>query len=75
MSGISSETHEAQGRKGLDGKSWIRDKSKDPRPSHGNSNSRKAASAMIAKIPLDLARFVARSFYPREKAIPDVRMA
>ena len=75
MSGISSETHEAEGRKGLDGKSWIRDKSKDPRPSHGNSNSRKAASAMIAKIPLDLARFVARSFYPREKAIPDVRMA
>jgi hypothetical protein len=68
VSGVSPETHEAEGRKGLDGKSWIRDKSKDPRPSHGNSNSRKAASAMIAKIPLDLARFIARSYKPAEKA-------
>jgi hypothetical protein len=75
VSGVSPETHEAEGRKGLDGKSWIRDKSKDPRPSHGNSNSRKAASAMIAKIPFGLSSFIARSFYPREKAIPDVRMA
>jgi C-5 cytosine-specific DNA methylase len=32
---------------------------------HGqNSDSRKAASAMIAKIPLDLARFIARSYKP-----------
>jgi hypothetical protein len=43
---------------------------------HGSgSNSRKAASAMIARIPLPLARFVARSFYPREQAIPDARTA
>jgi hypothetical protein len=32
------------------------------------SNSRKAASAMIAKIPLDLARFIARSYKPAERA-------
>ena len=32
---------------------------------HGSgSTSRKAASAMIARIPFDLARFIARSFYP-----------
>lgn len=29
------------------------------------SNSRKAASALIAKIPLDLSRHIARCFYPR----------
>ena len=56
------------GRKGLDGKSAIRDKSKDPRPSHGNSPARKAASAAIAKIPLPLARHIARYWAPQEVA-------
>jgi hypothetical protein len=34
------------------------------RAGNSKSDSRKAASAMIAKIPPDLARFIARSFYP-----------
>ena len=53
-----------EGRKGVDGKSWIRDKSKDPRPSHGNSPRRKAASALIAKIPFDLAYHVGQVYRP-----------
>lgn len=52
------------GCKGLDGKSWIRDPSKDPRPSHGNSQARKAASAQIAKIPFPLANHIARCYKP-----------
>jgi hypothetical protein len=55
-----------EGRKGLDGKSAIRDRSKDPRKSHGNSNSRKAASAMIAKIPEELSRYIARFYRTHE---------
>lgn len=54
------------GYKGVAGKSWIRDRTKDPRPSHGNSQSRKAASARIAKIPIELARHIARSYFPKE---------
>jgi hypothetical protein len=43
---------------------------------HGSgSNSRKAASAMIARIPLPLARFIARAYYPKEQASRDARMA
>jgi hypothetical protein len=30
---------------------------------------------MIARIPFDLARFIARSYYPKGKAIPGERMA
>jgi len=55
-----------EGRKGLDGKSAIRDRSNDPRKSHGNSNSRKAASAMIAKIPEELSRYIARFYRTHE---------
>ena len=51
-------------RKGLEGKSWIRNPECDPRPSHGNSPSRKAASAQIAKIPLELARWIAHVYRP-----------
>ena len=32
------------------------------------SNARKAASAMIARIPLPLSRYIARTYYPREAA-------
>lgn len=56
----------SEGFKGVEGKSWIRDKSKDPRPSHGNSPARKAASAQIAKIPLTLSRHIAAYYYPKE---------
>lgn len=56
------------GFKGIDGKSLIRDRSKDARTSHGNSSSRKAASAMIAKIPFALAQYIARSWLPRQAA-------
>jgi hypothetical protein len=52
--------------KGLDGKSWIRNKECDPRPSHGNSVARRAASALIAKIPFELARFVGQAFLRTE---------
>ncbi len=55
------------GLKGLEGKSWIRNKECDLRPSHGNSPARKAASAQIAKIPLELSRFIARSFKPEQE--------
>ena len=34
----------------------------------GRANARSAASAMIAKIPLDLARFIARAYKPAERA-------
>lgn len=53
-----------EGMKGVDGKSFIRDKSKDPRPSHGNSPTRKAASAAIAKIPFALSNYLAKVFKP-----------
>jgi hypothetical protein len=36
----------------------------EQRRHNSKSDSRKAASAMIAKIPLDLARFIARSYKP-----------
>ena len=52
------------GFKGVDGKSSIRDRSKDARPSHGNSPARKAASAAIAKIPFPLAHHIARYWRP-----------
>lgn len=50
------------GFKGVGGKSQIRNRDADPRPSHGNSPRRKAASAMIAKIPLPLSRHIAATF-------------
>lgn len=50
------------GFKGVNGRSAIRNRNADPRPSHGDSPARKAASAMIAKIPLPLARHVGRVF-------------
>jgi hypothetical protein len=53
-----------EGFKGVGGKSWIRDKAADPRPSHGTSPARKAASAMIAKIPEPLSRHIARVYLP-----------
>lgn len=37
----------------------------NPRRHASKSNSRKATSAMIAKIPLPLSRFIARAFKPR----------
>lgn len=37
------------------------------RQHNSKSDSRKAASAMIAKIPLDLARFIARSYKPEQR--------
>jgi hypothetical protein len=55
-----------EGRKGVGGKSSIRNRSADPRPSHGNSRSRKAASAMIAKIPLQLSRHIGVTYLPRK---------
>jgi hypothetical protein len=55
-----------EGFKGVGGKSWIRSPGADPRPSHGNSPARKAASAMIAKIPLPLSRYIAATFRPME---------
>lgn len=54
-----------EGFKGVGGRSWIRDPKADPRPSHGNSPARKFASAMIAKIPLPLSTWIARSYKPR----------
>lgn len=54
----------AEGFKGVGGKSWVRNPSADPRPSHGNSKSRKAASALIAKIPLSLSTHIAQTFLP-----------
>jgi C-5 cytosine-specific DNA methylase len=53
-----------EGLKGVGGKSWVRNPEADPRPSHGNSRTRKAASAMIAKIPLPLSRHIAATFRP-----------
>jgi hypothetical protein len=53
-----------EGYKGVGGKSMIRNRDADPRPSHGNSPARKAASAMIAKIPLPLSRYIAKTFRP-----------
>lgn len=58
------------GFKGVDGKRWIRDKTKDPRPSHGNSPARKAASAAIAKIPLELSSYIARVYKPSNSRPP-----
>lgn len=52
------------GFKGVGGRSGIRNRDADPRPSHGNSPARKAASAMIAKIPPPLARHIAQVFRP-----------
>ncbi len=51
-----------EGRKGINGRSSIRNRDADPRPSHGNSTSRRFASAMIAKIPLPLSRYIASVF-------------
>jgi hypothetical protein len=39
---------------------------KSPRTSSSNVSARKAASAAIAKIPLPLARHIARVYFPRE---------
>lgn len=56
------------GRKAPDGTQWFND---GPRTSNslasmgGKSKARKAASAMIAKIPMPLARYIGRVFYPR----------
>jgi hypothetical protein len=53
-----------EGRKGVNGRSSIRNRDADARPSHGNSTRRKAASAMIAKIPLPLSRHIAAVYRP-----------
>ena len=53
-----------EGRRGVGGRSSIRNRNADPRPSHGNSPKRKFASAMIAKIPLPLSRHIAATFRP-----------
>ena len=58
----------AEGYKGVHGKSWVRNKAHDPRPSHGNGPRNKAASAMIAKIPLVLSRHIAVSWKPERVA-------
>lgn len=39
---------------------------KSPRTSSGATSKRKAASAMIAKIPLPLSRHIARSYFPMQ---------
>lgn len=46
------------------GGDWFSDPNSTCRKHGSKSNARKAASALIAKIPLPLSQYVARSFYP-----------
>ena len=48
------------------GRHWFADKDSISGSTPGKSKARKAASAMIAKIPLPLARHIARAWYPQE---------
>jgi site-specific DNA-cytosine methylase len=59
------------GRKAPAGTQWFNDgpRTKDSLASSGSkSNARKAASALIAKIPEPLSRYIARTFWPQELA-------
>jgi C-5 cytosine-specific DNA methylase len=49
------------------GRHWFSDKDSISGSTSGHSTARKAASAMIAKIPEPLARYIARVFKPRGK--------
>lgn len=50
----------------LIGGEWFSDPNSTCRKHGSRSNARKAASAMIAEIPLPLAEFIGRSFWPAE---------
>ena len=48
------------------GGDWFSDPNSTCRKHGSKSNARKAASAMIAKIPFQLAEWIARCYYPRQ---------
>lgn len=50
------------------GGDWLNDPASVSRKTSSKSDSRKAASAQIAKIPLPLARYIARVFHPIQVA-------
>ena len=59
------------------GNAWFDGKPRDkmlgslgPAAFGSNSKARKAASAMIAKIPLPLSLYIAKTFYPTDEGIP-----
>lgn len=55
-------------KQGKSGRAWFADKDSISGSTSSKSTARKAASAMIAKIPLVLARHVAASWKPRQAA-------
>jgi len=68
-SGRSFQTASVEGMKAPAGTRWFNDGPRTPESlatSSSKSPARKAASAMIAKIPEPLARHIARAFKPRE---------
>ena len=48
------------------GGDWFSDPQSTCRKHGSRSNARKAASAMIAKIPFELARHIAQVYYPKQ---------
>lgn len=56
----------------INGSGKFREQSSWDRPT--KSSARKAASAMIAKIPFDLAQHIARVYRPSEREAPDARV-
>ena len=53
------------------GGTWWHDEGSISRTTGSKSPARKFASAMIAKIPLPLARWVASTYYPKDESSPD----
>jgi hypothetical protein len=66
----SGKGQNPDGRKAPSGTAWFNDAPRGPdslATMGGRSQARKQASAMIAKIPLPLARHIARSFRPQQE--------
>src|SRR5260370_4958173 len=61
---------EGVGQRGA-GREWFAGDGKISRMTSSKSNARKAASAMIARIPFALSSYIAKVYYPeyREKAL------
>lgn len=55
------------------GRHWFADPDSISGSTSSKSNSRKAASAMIAKIPFALSRWIARCYYPSDESDKDLR--
>jgi len=68
-SGKSFQTASVEGAKQRgSGRAWFADEGEISRETSSGSKARKAASAAIAKIPLPLARHIARYWMPKELA-------